>query len=115
MPDLMAMDVSAAAYEELKMRLQVTGQGERIKQIADHEVLDLSNIVLQRETDERVQVYIVFDGKRLKPPETPGTTDRPAAKSSTSVMQAGVCQACGCPMDGQDGGGKVGCQCKCHR
>lgn len=37
-----------------------------------------------------------------------------AAKSSTSVMQAGVCQMCGCRLDGKAHGGKVGCVCKCH-
>lgn len=36
------------------------------------------------------------------------------AKSSTSVMQASVCQKCGCKLDGKHGGGKVGCKCGCH-
>jgi len=44
--------------------------------------------------------------------------DRPAAKSSTSVMQASVCQGCGHKLDGRKGvsRGPDGrpCTCKCH-
>jgi hypothetical protein len=43
-----------------------------------------------------------------------GMSEKAPAKSSTSVMQASVCQKCGCKMDGVRGGGKVGCLCKCH-
>lgn len=38
--------------------------------------------------------------------------DRPAAKSSTSVMQTSVCQRCGCKLDGKTL--KKVCHCKCH-
>lgn len=38
--------------------------------------------------------------------------NRPAAKSSTSVMQASVCQRCGCKLDGKTL--KKVCHCKCH-
>jgi hypothetical protein len=37
---------------------------------------------------------------------------KPAAKSSTSVMQASVCQKCGCKLDGKSL--KQACSCKCH-
>lgn len=49
--------------------------------------------------------------------------EKPVAKSTTSVMQANVCQACGHRLDGQDGktnkssygsDGKA-CTCFCHR
>lgn len=44
---------------------------------------------------------------------------KPVAKSSTSVMQAGVCQLCGHPMDGKKNAslGKDGkaCTCFCHK
>lgn len=40
--------------------------------------------------------------------------DNDAARSSSSVMQAGVCQQCGCKLDGFVRGGQVGCKCKCH-
>lgn len=39
---------------------------------------------------------------------------KPAAKSSTNVLKAGVCQKCGCKMDGRHAGGKIGCKCVCH-
>jgi hypothetical protein len=41
--------------------------------------------------------------------------EQDAVKSSTSVMKAGVCQTCGCKMDGVKGGGKIGCTCVCHK
>lgn len=49
--------------------------------------------------------------------------EKPVAKSSTSVMQANVCQTCGHKMDGRDGktnkssfgpDGRA-CKCICHR
>lgn len=39
--------------------------------------------------------------------------EKPAAKSSTSVMQASVCQKCGCKLDGK--AFKKGCLCQCHK
>lgn len=42
------------------------------------------------------------------------TTEQEMAKSSTSVMQASVCQKCGCKLDGVAHGGKIGCVCGCH-
>lgn len=39
---------------------------------------------------------------------------RPVAKSSTSVMQATVCQKCGHKFDGKIGGNGEPCKCKCH-
>lgn len=44
-----------------------------------------------------------------------GFKEKPAAKSSTSVMKASVCQKCGCKMDGKIAGGKIGCTCACHK
>lgn len=40
--------------------------------------------------------------------------ERPAAKSSTSVLKASVCQRCGCKLDGKIESMKPGCTCKCH-
>lgn len=37
---------------------------------------------------------------------------KPAAKSSTSVLKASVCQRCGCKLDGKPLTKK--CDCKCH-
>ena len=50
-------------------------------------------------------------------------TERPPAKSSTSVLQVSVCQQCGHKLDGRSAAegsqsfGKDGkaCQCNCHR
>lgn len=42
-------------------------------------------------------------------------TEKPAAKSSTSVMQAAVCQGCGCKRDGKAESMKPGCTCLCHK
>lgn len=45
--------------------------------------------------------------------------EKPAAKSSTSVLNATVCQICGHPMDGKKNAsrGKDGkaCTCFCHK
>jgi hypothetical protein len=38
--------------------------------------------------------------------------DKPAAKSSTNVLNASVCQSCGCKLDGQPL--KKVCSCRCH-
>ena len=45
--------------------------------------------------------------------------EKPAAKSSSSVMQAGVCQLCGHKMDGAKNASKgpdgKACTCGCHK
>lgn len=41
--------------------------------------------------------------------------EKPVAKSSTSVMQATVCQKCGHKFDGKIGGNGEPCGCSCHR
>jgi len=38
--------------------------------------------------------------------------NRPPARSSTSVLQASVCQRCGCKLDGKPL--KKRCDCRCH-
>ena len=40
--------------------------------------------------------------------------EKPAAKSSTNVLNASVCQSCGCKLDGKVESMKPGCKCKCH-
>lgn len=37
---------------------------------------------------------------------------KPAAKSSSTVMVASVCQSCGCKLDGRSL--KKACACRCH-
>jgi len=39
--------------------------------------------------------------------------ERPAAKSTTSVMKASVCQRCGCRLDGKSLARP--CDCRCHK
>jgi hypothetical protein len=68
--------------------------------------------------------FIVHDGLKHKmvgdyqeTPEFVGKTvfeivDHPAAKSSTSVLNASVCQSCGCKLDGQTL--TKPCPCRCH-
>jgi len=45
--------------------------------------------------------------------------EKPAAKSSTSVMKATVCQVCGHPFDGKKnaslGADGTACKCFCHK
>ena len=41
--------------------------------------------------------------------------NNPVAKSSTSVLQASVCQSCGCKLDGKIETMKLGCKCRCHK
>lgn len=41
--------------------------------------------------------------------------EKPPAKSSTSVLKAGVCQKCGCKLDGKIESIKPGCECRCHK
>ena len=40
-------------------------------------------------------------------------TQKPATKSSTSVLKASVCQKCGCKLDGQPL--QKPCDCQCHK
>jgi hypothetical protein len=37
-----------------------------------------------------------------------------AAKSSTSVLKASICQRCGCKLDGKIESMRPGCSCLCH-
>ena len=62
---MMVLDVSATAFEEIKTRLLACGQAERIGKHNDTEAIDLSDLALKRETDERVQVFLLFQGKRI--------------------------------------------------
>ena len=39
--------------------------------------------------------------------------NRAAAKSSTNVLNASVCQSCGCKLDGK--ALRRACDCKCHK
>ncbi len=59
---------------------------------------------------------IVADGTQ---PESYEFKIRPAAKSSTSVMKATVCQICGHPFDGKKnaslGADGTACKCFCHK
>lgn len=47
-----------------------------------------------------------------KEPESFAFQEKPAAKSSTNVLNASVCQSCGCKLDGQPL--KKICSCRCH-
>ena len=38
-----------------------------------------------------------------------------AAKSSTSVLKASICQRCGCKLDGKVESMRPGCSCRCHK
>jgi len=59
---------------------------------------------------------IVADGTE---PDAYKFEDRPAAKSSTSVMKATVCQICGHAFDGKKnaslGADGLPCKCFCHK
>jgi hypothetical protein len=51
----------------------------------------------------------------VDPYDTPYVFEnKPAAKSSSSVMQATVCQKCGHKFDGKIGGNGDPCDCRCH-
>lgn len=58
-------------------------------------------------------------GFKIVDPDDYEFDERPAAKSSTSVLKATVCQICGHPFDGQKAASrdKDGnpCTCFCHR
>ena len=63
------LDVSPACYEEIKQRLALVNYHHAFTESDGQPVIDMHGIALKREVDGRVQVYIVFDGKRLKPPK----------------------------------------------
>lgn len=48
----------------------------------------------------------------LETAETFTMQDKPVSKSSTNVLNASVCQSCGCKLDGQPL--KKVCACRCH-
>lgn len=65
------LDISAAAYQEVLERLKAVDATKRVVE-AEHpaghcQALDMTNVLLRRETDERVKVWLVFDGRRLNP------------------------------------------------
>lgn len=71
---MVILDVSAAAFEEIKQRLLACGQAERIGKANGVEAIDLSDLAIKSETDERVKVFIMFNGRRVavkQPPSPP--------------------------------------------
>lgn len=50
--------------------------------------------------------------REIESEETFSLQDKPVAKSSTNVLNASVCQSCGCKLDGQPL--KKVCACRCH-
>jgi hypothetical protein len=63
------MDVSPAVYAEIKERLEACGQN-RVIQVNNptggtFETLSLNDIAIKAETDERIKVWIIFNGKRI--------------------------------------------------
>jgi hypothetical protein len=85
-----------------------------------------ANLFLERRTEDPEgrlsHGFIVHDGgarthiqlpEAVFDPEPPfQITERPAVKSSTSVLKASVCQSCGCKLDGQPL--TKPCSCRCH-
>jgi hypothetical protein len=59
------LDISAAAYEEITQRLEAVNYQHCFTSVDGAEVIDMNGIALKRETDERVKVYILFEGKKL--------------------------------------------------
>lgn len=77
------LDVSAAAFEEIKERLRLCGEGGMVKTMPRREaypdavmppekayepveVIDLGEVGLRRETDEDMRAYLVHRGKIIK-------------------------------------------------
>lgn len=61
------LQISAAAFEEIKERLERCGWKDAcVKTVQTQEVIDFGEVGLTRETDEKVRVYLVFDGKIVK-------------------------------------------------
>jgi hypothetical protein len=60
-----ALDISAAAFEEIKQRLEAVSYQHTFIKTDGQDLIDMQGIALKRETDERVKVYILFDGKKL--------------------------------------------------
>lgn len=69
------MDVSPAVFEELKARFEACGAKRLIlvndvsKTSGSYEALNLNNVAVRTETDERVKVWLIYDGKRLNKPK----------------------------------------------
>jgi len=62
------LQISAAAFEEIKERLEHCGWKEAcVKPLnPTEEVIDFGDVGLKRETDEKVTVFIAYDGKLIK-------------------------------------------------
>jgi hypothetical protein len=83
--------------------------------------------VTDGEIGESKEGKLIEFPKRLEEPESTPLEDglskffgfkfveKPAAKSSTSVLQASVCQKCGCKLDGKIESMRPGCTCPCHK
>lgn len=72
---MIVLDVSAATFEEIWKRFELTGQACRFVKIDDYEVImmgdherDESAVALRKETDEQVHVYISYEGKLIRSP-----------------------------------------------
>lgn len=64
-----SLDVSAAAFAEIKKRLELCGHHERITK----EGLEMEGLMLRSETDQRIKVWILFEGKKIEPRPVPRT------------------------------------------
>lgn len=69
MPIEVLMDISPAAFEELKTRFDAVG----INIAGEHEgrpILSFGTLGLRRENDDNVKVYLVYQGKIVPKPKT---------------------------------------------
>lgn len=55
--------ISSAAYAEIKERFAKCGEGERIQPDGR---LNMEDVLIMRETDEDVKVYLVVQGQVVK-------------------------------------------------
>lgn len=78
----------------------------------------MGDVVQFRKTQQRVGGFeIVTETDFSAGDDGPGYKfiEREVAKSSTSVLNASVCQGCGCKLDGKIESMRPNCACRCHK
>lgn len=62
------MDISSAAYEEIKARFQAVGADEMLGIMDGREIIQFGTVGFRKENpDDHIKVYLVYDGKVIKP------------------------------------------------
>lgn len=66
------LDISAGAFSEIEERLKACKAAHCLLEVPEGQqpLMDLNGILLRKEDDQRVGVWLIFDNKRLNPPKS---------------------------------------------